>query len=90
MGTCLYFEDDKSPVIYDPVFEKIPTKKYFGKPRKALKIQRAFLVPRNEVLGDSTHKECIPNPETLKKPVVPPNYQENGKNYFLFYLSHYY
>ncbi|XP_011500577.1 PREDICTED: uncharacterized protein LOC105364367 [Ceratosolen solmsi marchali] len=78
IGTYLFFEKDVNPVIDDPVFDKVPTLKYFKKTRKLLKMQRAFVVPRYEVLGDSNHSQSIPNKNTIKAAGVPPKYQEDA------------
>lgn len=41
-------------------------------------MRRAFVVPRNEVVGDSKHPQCIPNLEIIKKAGVPLKYQDEG------------
>jgi hypothetical protein len=79
IGTYLFFEKDLNPIIDDPVFDKVPTLKYFKKTRKLLKMQRAFVVPRYEVLGDSSHSQSIPNLDTIREAGVPVKYQEDGK-----------
>ena len=81
----MFFEKDDNPVIDDPIFDKVPTVKYFAKTRKVLKMQRAFVVPRYEVVGDSEHNESVPNIETIKEAGVPPRYQEEGK--FIIYTE---
>lgn len=79
VGTYMFFEKDDNPKVDDEVFDKVPTLKYFTKTRKLLKMQRVFMKPRVEVLGDSEHDSCIPNIETLSQAGVPPKYQEEGK-----------
>ena len=78
VGTYLFFDKDDNPQTEDPVFDKVPSLKYFGKTRKILKMQRAFLLPRYEVVGDSENSQCIPNIETIKEAGVPQRYQEEG------------
>lgn len=51
-----------------------------------LRMQRAFVVPRYEVIGDSEHPKCVPNLETIKEAGVPQRYQEEGKLLFFLYL----
>lgn len=41
-------------------------------------MQRAFVAPRYEVMGDSEHIKCVPNMDTIKEAGVPPKYQEEG------------
>ncbi|XP_014204490.1 DNA ligase 1 [Copidosoma floridanum] len=82
VGTYLFFEKDKNPEFDDQIFDKIPSLKYYNKTRKLLKMQRAFLVPKYEVVGDSKHSECIPNVETLKEAGVPPKYQEEALSFW--------
>lgn len=88
----MFFEKDDHPTVDDPVFDKIPTLKYFKKTRKFLRMQRAFVTPRYEVLGDSEHNKCIPNMETIREAGVPPKYQEEGNLTILsmFQLKVYY
>ena len=74
----MFFRKDNKSTVEDPVFEVAPTVKYLTKTRKVLKMQRVFVTPRTEVLGDSKHNECIPNLETIKKAGVPPKYQKDG------------
>ncbi|XP_033227392.1 uncharacterized protein LOC117179568 isoform X2 [Belonocnema kinseyi] len=74
----MFFEKDKNATVDDPVFEVAPTLKYMTKTRKVLKMQRVFVTPRTEVLGDSEHSDCIPNFETIKQAGVPPKYQEEA------------
>lgn len=78
MGTYMFFEKDDDPQVDDPVFDKMPTLKYCAKTRKLLKMQRVFVKPRDEVLGDTEHRGCIPNTETLSQAGVPPQYQAEG------------
>ena len=74
----MFFDKDNHATVDDPVFEMAPTLKYMAKTRKVLKMQRVFVTPRTEVLGDSEHKDCIPNLDTVKQAGVPPKYQEEG------------
>ncbi|XP_011314133.1 uncharacterized protein [Fopius arisanus] len=80
VGTYLFFEKDKNPVIDDPVFDVTPKVKYSTKTRKVLKMKRVFVKPRLEVIGDSDNSQCVPNLEALKEAGVPPNYQEGALN----------
>ncbi|XP_058791750.1 uncharacterized protein LOC131664564 [Phymastichus coffea] len=82
VGTYMFFEKDDNPAIDDPVFDKIPTLKYFQKTRKLLRMQRAFVTSRYEVVGDSENKKCIPNIETIKEAGVPPKYQEKALEFW--------
>ncbi|XP_014231555.1 uncharacterized protein LOC106655595 [Trichogramma pretiosum] len=82
VGTYLFFENDLEPKVDDPVFDKVPRYRYYNKTRKVLKMQRAFLIPRNEVVGDSEHPECVPNLETLKEAGVPPKYQDQALDFW--------
>lgn len=74
----MFFEKDDKPFVDDPVFDQVPTLKYFGKTRKILKMQRVFVKQRTEVLGDSDHSKCIPNMDTIQQAGVPPKYQTEG------------
>lgn len=79
MGTYMFFENDNNPQVDDIVFDKVPTLKYCAKTRKVLKMQRVFVKPRDEVLGDTEHSGYTPNTETLSQAGVPPKYQEEGR-----------
>lgn len=84
----MFFEKDKSTSVDDPVFEVAPTIKYMSKSRKLLKMQRVFIAPRTEVLGNSMHNESVPNIETIIEAGVPPKYQEEGyKSIFDIFYS---
>ncbi|KAI4485030.1 hypothetical protein M0802_012836 [Mischocyttarus mexicanus] len=78
IGTYMFFDKDDKPIINDPVFDQVPTLKYFGKTRKVLKMQRVFVKQRVEVLGDSDNSKCIPNIDTIKEAGIPPMYQSEA------------
>lgn len=82
VGTYMFFDKDDQPVINDPVFDQVPTLKYFGKTRKVLKMQRVFVKQRVEVLGDSEHSKCIPNIDTIKEAGIPPMYQSQALSFW--------
>ncbi|KAJ8681473.1 hypothetical protein QAD02_017260 [Eretmocerus hayati] len=82
VGTYLFFDKDDNPVIDDPVFDKVPQLKYFAKSRKLLRMQRAFIVPRYEVVGDSQHSKSIPNMDTLSEAGVAPKYQDEALQFW--------
>lgn len=65
-------------MVDDPVFDVAPNFKYVAKTRKFLKMQRIFIKPRTEVLGDSQNNQCIPNSDTLMQAGIPFQYQEEG------------
>lgn len=82
VGTYMFFDKDDQPVINDPVFDQVPTLKYFGKTRKVLKMERIFVKQRVEVLGDSEHSKCIPNIDIIKEAGVPPMYQSQALSFW--------
>ncbi|KAI4486635.1 hypothetical protein M0804_006005 [Polistes exclamans] len=82
VGTYMFFDKDDQPVVNDPVFDQVPTLKYFGKTRKVLKMQRVFVKQRVEVLGDSEHSKCIPNIDTIKEAGIPPMYQSQALSFW--------
>lgn len=41
-------------------------------------MQRAFVMPRYEVVGDSEHSRSVPNIDTIKEAGIPMKYQEEG------------
>ncbi|XP_003427205.1 spindle pole body component 110 [Nasonia vitripennis] len=82
VGTYMFFDKDNNPTIDDPVFDKVPTIKYFQKTRKVLKMQRAFVMPRYEVLGDSEHSRSVPNMDTIKEAGIPMKYQEEALEFW--------
>lgn len=75
----MFFNKDNNATVDDPVFEVAPTLNYLTKSRKLLKMQRVFIAPRTEVLGNSIHNESLPNIETIIEAGVPPKYQEEGE-----------
>nr|XP_033339042.1 general transcription factor 3C polypeptide 6 [Megalopta genalis] len=81
-GTYMFFAKNDTLVANDPVFDEIPSLKYFAKTRKILKMQRIFIKPRTEVLGDSDHYQCIPNLNTLQIAGVPCRYQEEALSFW--------
>ncbi|XP_015108536.1 mediator of RNA polymerase II transcription subunit 12 [Diachasma alloeum] len=80
VGTYMFFEKEKNPVVDDPVFDVPPKLKYSTKTRKVLKMKRVFVKPRLDVMEDSNHSQSVPNLEALKEAGVPPNYQEEALN----------
>ncbi|XP_043274826.1 uncharacterized protein [Venturia canescens] len=76
VGTYMFFESDKHPHVDDPVFDVTPSLKYLAKTRKVLRMNRIFVEPKTELLGDSKDPECLPTMEAVKKAGVPPRYQE--------------
>lgn len=78
VGTYMFFEKDNTISVDDPVFEVAPTLRYLTKSRKLLKMQRVFIAPRTEVLGNSVHNESLPNMETIVEAGVPPKYQDEA------------
>ncbi|EZA56373.1 hypothetical protein DMN91_010300 [Ooceraea biroi] len=82
MGTCMFFEKDDNPHVDDPVFDKIPTLKYFAKTRKILKMQRVFTKPKAEIFGNSEQDGCAPNIDALSQAGVPPKYQEDALQFW--------
>ncbi|XP_063984288.1 golgin subfamily A member 6-like protein 24 [Diachasmimorpha longicaudata] len=80
VGTYMFFEKDKNPVIDDPVFDVPPKLKYSTKTRKILKMKRIFVKPRLDVMEDSSDSPSVPNLDTLREVGVPPNYQEDALN----------
>lgn len=85
MGTYMFFEKDNNPLVDDPVFDKVPTLKYFAKTRKLLKMQRVFSKPKPELFDNPEVNSCIPNIDTLSQAGVPPKYQNEGIE-FIQYL----
>ncbi|XP_078045804.1 uncharacterized protein LOC144474606 [Augochlora pura] len=81
-GTYMFFAKNDTLVADDPVFDEIPSLKYFDKTRKILKMQRIFIKPRTEVLGDSDQYQCIPNLNTLQIAGVPCRYQEEALSFW--------
>lgn len=86
VGTYMFFEKDNTISVDDPVFEVAPTLRYLTKSRKLLKMQRVFIAPRTEVLGNSVHNESLPNMETIVEAGVPPKYQDEGYNHILLFF----
>lgn len=84
----MYFEDDDNPKVTDSEFDKtIPNIKYYNKSRKVLKMQRVFVEPNLDVLGDSEEAKCKPNLETVQEAGVPPIYQQAGTCIICIYLK---
>ncbi|XP_043254498.1 uncharacterized protein LOC122398564 [Colletes gigas] len=81
-GTYMFFTKNDTSVVDDPVFDVAPDLKYFAKSKKFLKMQRVFMKPRTEVLGDSEHCKCIPNLDTLKQAGVPHRYQTEALSFW--------
>ncbi|XP_053987053.1 uncharacterized protein LOC128891900 [Hylaeus anthracinus] len=81
-GTYMFFMKSDNSTVEDPVFDVPSNLKYFGKTRKFLKMQRIFLKPRTEVLGDSKHPKCIPNLNTVKEAGVPGRYQTEALSFW--------
>lgn len=82
IGTYMFFTRDDTLVPDDPLFDDISNLKYFAKTRKTLKMQRIFIKPRTEVLGDSSHHQCVPNLETVQLAGVPCRYQEEALSFW--------
>lgn len=78
IGTYMFFTRNDTLVADDPLFDDIRSLEYFAKTRKILKMQRIFVKPRTEVLGDSDHHQCVPNSKTLQLAGVPCRYQEEA------------
>lgn len=74
----MFFTSDDTCAVNDHVFDAASNLKYFAKTRKFLKMQRIFIKPRTEVLGDSEDPQCIPNFSTLKQAGIPLRYYEQG------------
>ena len=81
-GTYMFFTSDDTSVVNDPVFDAASNLKYFAKTRKFLKMQRIFIKPRTEVLGDSEDSQCIPNLNTLKQAGIPIRYYEQALSFW--------
>ncbi|XP_076674310.1 uncharacterized protein LOC143372194 [Andrena cerasifolii] len=81
-GTYMFFTSDDTSVVNDHVFDAASNLKYFAKTRKFLKMQRIFIKPRTEVLGDSEDSQCIPNLSTLKQAGVPLRYYEQALSFW--------
>ncbi|XP_012288250.1 uncharacterized protein LOC105703997 isoform X1 [Orussus abietinus] len=82
IGTYMFFRNDDNPILDDPVFDAKPTLKYFVQTRKILKMQRVFVTPRTELLGDSNDTRSVPNMDVIKKAGVPPKYQEGALEFW--------
>ncbi|XP_015601728.1 uncharacterized protein LOC107270853 [Cephus cinctus] len=82
VGTYLFFKNDENPIVNDLIFDTVPTLKYFAKTRKLLRMQRVFTAARTDVLGDSTHAQCIPNINTIKEAGVPSKYHDNALSFW--------
>ncbi|XP_034950346.1 general transcription factor 3C polypeptide 6 [Chelonus insularis] len=75
VGTYMFFENDDNPKFEDPIFDTVPTFKFFTKTNKILKMKRVFVKPKLQFLDDSN---SIPNLEAIKEAGVPLHYQENA------------
>ncbi|KAK1119405.1 hypothetical protein K0M31_013235 [Melipona bicolor] len=82
IGTYMFFAKNDNTVVDDPVFDVAPNFKYVAKTRKFLKMQRIFIKPRTEVLGDSQNNQCIPNSDTLMQAGIPFQYQEEALSFW--------
>lgn len=82
IGTYMFFTKNDNSTVDDPVFDVAPNCKYFAKTRKLLKMQRIFIKSRTEVLGDSDHKQCIPNLNTLEQAGIPFKYQKKALSFW--------
>ncbi|KAF3422822.1 hypothetical protein E2986_09664 [Frieseomelitta varia] len=82
IGTYMFFAKNDNTIVDDPVFDVAPNFKYVAKTRKFLKMQRIFIKPRTEVLGDSQNNQCIPNSDTLMQAGIPFQYQEEALSFW--------